>query len=597
MRLAGLVGFGMSLLLLLPIDGFGGFKSVPDTTSKEVRITDRSGRTVGLYTASYALVIGVSDYRAGWRALPGVAKDTLAVEAVLKAHGFDVQVVQDPSGDALRHAFADFIRRYGHEKQARLLIYFAGHGHTMHMSYGGQMGYIVPVDAPKPAQDTVGFQTTAMDMQQIEVYAKRIQAKHVLFMFDSCFSGSIFDTTRSGRVPSHIGDKTDQPVRQFITSGDADEEVPDVSLFRQEFVAALRGDADGDRDGYITGTELGEYLHKQVVNYSNRTQTPQHGKIRHRHLDKGDFVFSLPRPPGADSPSAPVARPTGVDPEQAYWEVVIAGEYHPEDLQDFLNTYPDGRFAPQARLRLRQQHRQAAVRAPSSGPPDNITDAIGMSFKLIPAGRFRMGTPGGSPDEQPVHQVLLRQPFYMGVHEVTQAQWQAVMGANPSQFQGDTSRPVEGVSWDDVQAFIAKLNEIEGEGIYRLPTEAEWAYAAQAGGTTRASEDREVSPAGAWCEANSAGGTHPVGQHPPNAWGLYDMHGNVWEWVQDWYGPYTPELAIEPQGPSAGIHRVLRGGSWFTPAVKCRATARSRWPADDRDADIGLRLVRRMEED
>ncbi|ETW98742.1 MAG: hypothetical protein ETSY2_42315, partial [Candidatus Entotheonella gemina] len=215
---------------------------------------------------------------------------------------------------------------------------------------------------------------------------------------------------------------------------------------------------------------------------------------------------------------------------------------------------------------------------------------MGMVFKLILPGRFRMGSQAGLPDERPVHQVMIRQPFYLGVYEVTQAQWQAVMGTNPSRFQGDAARPVERVSWEDVQAFIAKLNEIEGEAIYRLPTEAEWEYAARAGGD----EEATASPDEAWCDANAEHTTHPVGQRRANAWGLYDMHGNVWEWVQDRYGPYAAELAIEPRGPEAGQHRVVRGGSWFTPTVKCRAAARSRWPADDRDPDIGLRLVRQV---
>lgn len=586
-----LIGLCVSVIMLLSLEGTGKVKTAAAPT-QDVQIKDRSGRVVGLYTASHALVIGVSTYHAGWRPLSGVSDDILAIEEALKTHGFNVQVVRNPNGADLRRAFTDFIRDYGHEKRARLLIYFAGHGHTLRMSYGDQMGYIVPVDAPDPARDPVGFQTLAMDMQQIEVYAKRIQSQHVLFMFDSCFSGSIFDVTRSGRTPNHIRAKTAQPVRQFITSGDAEEEVPDQSIFRREVVAALNGNADSDQDGYITGTELGEYLHKQVVNYSHRSQTPQHGKIRNRHLDKGDFVFVLPRPSVAERASTPSHQPADSHSEPQYWDIVREGGYHPDDLWDFLRAYPAGRFAPEARLRLRHQQRQEASRAAT--PPHMFTNEMDMAFKLIPAGRFHMGAQDSLPDEQPVHQVLIRQPFYLGIYEVPQSQWQAVMGTNPSAFQGDMRRPVEGVSWNDVQAFIAKLNAIEGEGTYRLPTEAEWEYAARAGGWPDTTPDAEAPPADAWCNTNSERATHPVGRLQGNAWGLYDMRGNVWEWVQDWYGPYAAELAIDPQGPESGVYRVLRGGSWFTPAVKCRSTARSRWPADDRDPDIGLRLVRRV---
>ncbi len=374
-RLLGhLLRLSFGLILWLPVDGFSELQRASEPLRTDVRITDQSGRVVGLYTASYALIIGAIDYRAGWRPLPGVSADIAAVEAALTAHGFDVRVVRNPTGEALRRAFADFILHHGHETHTRLLIYFAGHGYTLRMSYGDRMGYIVPVDAPDPDQDAVGFQSTAMDMQQIEVYAKRIQAKHVLFMFDSCFSGSIFDTVRSRRAPIHISVKTSQPVRQFITSGDADEEVPDKSIFRAEFITALNGAGDADQDGYMTGTELGEYLYKQVVNYSRRTQTPQHGKIRNRHLDKGDFVFQMSQPSLAGLTPSPITPTDDTAAEQPYWNAVVAGGYHPEDLRTFLRTYPDSAFAPEAQLRLRQQQRQAAMRAPSPASPDVLKD-------------------------------------------------------------------------------------------------------------------------------------------------------------------------------------------------------------------------------
>lgn len=151
------------------------------------------------------------------------------------------------------------------------------------------MGYIVPKDAPNPNIDKSGFLSKAIDMQMIEVYAKRIQSKHALFIFDSCFSGSIFALSRA--VPKNISYKTSEPVRQFITSGGPNEEVPDKSIFSQQFISALKGEADIDKDGYITGTELGEFLQKNVVNYSKSSQHPQYGKIRNPRLDKGDFVF------------------------------------------------------------------------------------------------------------------------------------------------------------------------------------------------------------------------------------------------------------------------------------------------------------------
>lgn len=162
-----------------------------------------------------------------------------------------------------------------------------------------------------------------------------------------------------------------------------------------------------------------------------------------------------------------------------------------------------------------------------------IRDSIGMELVLIPAGEFRMGAEDGEGDKKPVHPVRISQPFYLGKYPVTQAQWGAVMGKNPSRFTGDPSRPVENVSWHDVQEFLRRLSEKEGGKSYRLPTEAEWEYAARAGAATSYCFGDESSQLGeyAWYRENSGDRTHPVGQLKPNAWGLYDVHGNVWEWV------------------------------------------------------------------
>ncbi|QWR76919.1 caspase family protein [Candidatus Magnetomonas plexicatena] len=272
-----------------------------------IKIKDNSGKEVNLYGESHALVIGVSAYQAGWPKLPGVINDVEVVTTLLTEQGFEVVTVINPSRDKLLMAFDDFIQKYGSKPDNRLLFYFAGHGHTVKKSYGDDMGYIVPVDAPRPDKDRSGFLAKAVDMQQIESYAKRIDAKHALFLFDSCFSGSIFDMSRA--VPEIISYKASKPVRQFITSGAADEPVPDKSIFLEQFKAALEG-AAADKDGYITGTALGEYLQNTVTNYSKGTQHPQYGKIRNPKLDKGDFVFKVKEevavatiPTSGDSPS------------------------------------------------------------------------------------------------------------------------------------------------------------------------------------------------------------------------------------------------------------------------------------------------------
>jgi len=225
------------------------------------------------------------------------------------------------------------------------------------------------------------------------------------------------------------------------------------------------------------------------------------------------------------------------------------------------------------------------------------TNSIGMNFAYIRPGSFMMGSPAGesgrSSDEKR-HRVTLTKGLYMQTTEVTQGQWRAVMGSNPSHFSncGDNC-PVEKVSWNDVQEFIVKLNRNEGGNSYRLPTEAEWEYAARAGSTSRfcyGDSDGRLAEH-AWYGSNSEDKTQAVAQKKPNAWGLYDMHGNVWEWCQDWYSDYPSGSVTDPTGPSSGSFRVNRGGSWGNRAWSCRSALRGRlWPGY-RYIILGFRLA------
>ncbi|MGE0087013.1 MAG: formylglycine-generating enzyme family protein [Desulfococcaceae bacterium] len=188
----------------------------------------------------------------------------------------------------------------------------------------------------------------------------------------------------------------------------------------------------------------------------------------------------------------------------------------------------------------------------------------------------------------------------MGRYEVTQEEWYKIMGSNPSKFKsekvGGNSRkhPVEKVSWDDVQVFIRKLNQKEGSSNYRLPTEAEWEYAARSGSTGKYCFGDSEGQLGqyAWHDSNSGDKTHTVGHKQSNAWGLYDMHGNVWEWVQDWYGEtyYADSSSADPRGPSSGSYHILRGGGWNGPPVFCRSASRAWYPPGP-DSYSGFRLV------
>jgi len=215
-------------------------------------------------------------------------------------------------------------------------------------------------------------------------------------------------------------------------------------------------------------------------------------------------------------------------------------------------------------------------------------DSIGMEFKLIPAGTFIMG------EGDQAHEVTLTKPFKMGIHEVTQAQYEQVMGVNPSEFKG-ANNPVENVSWDDAVVFCRRLSELPAEkaagNVFRLPTEAEWEYACRAGTTTKYSFGDDESDFGeyAWYGDKYGDKHYPVGSKQPNAWGLYDMHGNVWEWCQDLYGDYPSGTVTDPTGAASGSYRVNRGGSWFN-AEGCRSAYRGRDPPYFRFCRIGFRV-------
>ncbi|MFH0801630.1 MAG: SUMF1/EgtB/PvdO family nonheme iron enzyme [bacterium] len=287
---------------------------------------DGAAKEVKLYSGSYALLIGVSNYTAGWPRLPGVKKDLEDVEKILKKQGFEVFILRDPDSIQLKAKIESFVSEYGYDTENRLLIYFAGHGHTEKLPTGVEMGYIVPADAPRPDRDRKTFFARALDMQLFDGYAKRIQSKHALFVFDSCFSGSIFAMIRA--VPTDITYKTQKPVRQFITSGSAEEAVPDKSVFKEQFVAGIGGEADANGDSYVTGAELGNFLETNVVNYSNNCQHPQYGKIRDPNLDKGDFVFELRKEEKVGASPLPLPKnwkPSSELPAKEYEPVLPSG--------------------------------------------------------------------------------------------------------------------------------------------------------------------------------------------------------------------------------------------------------------------------------
>ena len=248
-------------------------------------------------------------------------------------------------------------------------------------------------------------------------------------------------------------------------------------------------------------------------------------------------------------------------------------------------------------------------------PLDLPDGATPLTLVYVPPGSFIQGSPpeerGRSSDEHPLHPVVLTRGFYLGRFEITQAQWEAVMHSRPAFYMDRPNHPVENVSWNDTQAFMAALNA-RGRGSFRLPTEAEWEYACRAGTTSRFSFGDALECFGSrpdqtepyceimdrymWWLGNNAVlgyefGAKQVGLKQPNGWGLYDMHGNVWEWCEDWFAPYPDAMQIDPHGPATGVNKVFRGGSFFFYSETCRSAYRNYRVPGHVGSNIGFRLL------
>ncbi|MDM8551883.1 formylglycine-generating enzyme family protein [Desulfobacterales bacterium HSG2] len=266
------------------------------------------------------------------------------------------------------------------------------------------------------------------------------------------------------------------------------------------------------------------------------------------------------------------------------------------------------RDAKSVPVRNSQSGKHGLKPAPDSQPkiPKFLTNTVGMKFVYIPPGSFMMGSPrdeaGRYVDREKQHQVKLTRGFYMQVTEVTQGQWEAVMKKNPSYFKNcGKDCPVEQVSWNDVQRFVWRLNHRERLHTYSIPTEAEWEYACRAGTVTRFNwgDEADCSKANYGvafirneCKEINPGRTVKVGSFPPNAWGLYDMHGNVGEWCLDRFDNYPSKEVTDPAGGYATVDRVYRGGSWSVISRYCRSANRDADSPNAKLGDVGFRLVR-----
>ena len=506
----------------------------------KVTVRTESGEAFDLYKDSYALVIGNGSYPAknGWNPLPGAVNDVKGVAETLERHGFNVTLKIDVTKTEFNKAFSDFIYESGKDKDNRLLFYYAGHGYTTKSATGEDLGYLVMLDTPHP-ENEAEFDLYGIDMVKFVSDSKKIHAKHVLFMFDSCFSGTVLNL-RNRATPPHITDRIKNPVRQFITAGRADEPVPDRSEFKKAFLNLLEGRVEEPTpDGYLTGIELGDYLYRTVPKFS-QGQHPQHGKIHDQQLNTGDFVFVLPQSRQNGSEGSDVELDTiatlnvtstpegatvyvdstiiGTTPIQGYQidtgirlekqvnvglelsgyksrvkKIMLKGgqqfswDVHLEEMEKEPLPPKPKPSVPQTILEndviLNEE-----VRSSLPNIPQTILGKDGAPMVLIPAGDFQMGSGPGTTYNSattPPHTVYI-DAFYIDVHEVTVGQYNRFVretGHHPlpnwvSMYSPTDRHPVVGVNWHDARAYA----KWDGK---RLPTEAEWEKAARGGLTQK----------------------------------------------------------------------------------------------------------------
>lgn len=309
---------------------------------------------VRLYNNSYALVIGIDAYSGGWPRLSNAVADARAVAAALEGKGFEVTLKTDLDRVGLESALQEFFVVKGDDPAARLFVWFAGHGH----SDGGE-GYLVPRDAPRP-QVGAQFKLKALSMLRIGEYVRQARSKHVFAVFDSCFAGTVFDGQRA-LPPAAITRSTTLPVRQFLTSGDADQTVSDDGTFRELFLRALNGEenADANGDGYLTAGELSMFLSDRVTNLTRTRQTPRWGKLRHKDFDRGDFVFALPAAARVSTPVPPAPDADAMTCRALQNSTNVAA------FQGYLREFPKGQCAAFARVQVAN----LSPVAPPSQPP------------------------------------------------------------------------------------------------------------------------------------------------------------------------------------------------------------------------------------
>ena len=609
------------------------------------------GLTLGMgpaaHAARLALVIGNDEYKV-LSPLTNAAKDARDVAAELRAAGFQVPdkwVVQNGTRNSMRAALQDFVGRLKPEDE--VVFYYSGHGVEI-----DAQAALVPVDLNDPARNPLDGSLRPLadvDLAKQQVLDESITLNRVaadiagrgvkfsLLIVDACRDNPIVDLLKRAHANSPLKNTGAPPASGLIADVMADTQVLLFSASKGQQSLDKLTRNDPDKNGVFTrvllkamrtpGLGLRDMLPQVKAEVKALAASVRINGRPHVQEPRDMAAYTAPnfyfRPqaaaPVVDPPREPNLRIASADEvEQQLWNL-IKDSRDRQDFRDYLQRYPKGRFAG---LAARQERvlSASASGAPVQGstavpepvrPAPSAVAAVGRRagevvtdcaacppMVFIPAGPFRMGSDDGYADEKPVRTVNVP-AFLMGRTEVTQGQWKAVMGSNPSRFNdcGDTC-PVERVSWDDAQEFIRKLNTQTGQR-YRLPSEAEWEYAARAVSRGKWSFGDNESQLGehAWFTTNSGAQTRPVVGKQPNTWGLYDMHGNVWEWVQDvWHDNYSGAPTDGSVWSAGGdqARRVLRGGSWYDSPQDLRSAGRSGGAPDVRDYYTGFRIARTL---
>ena len=554
-----------------------------------------------------AIFFAVEKYQNGKLTnLQNPVKNAREIAAELKKRfGFETEVLENPTQEQIIGKLNELTRLYArnedgkHPADGQLFLFFSGHGMSE-----DENGYFLPADADpaKPYEKGIAYEIWRPKID-------KINCRHILVAIDACYSVR-FDPDWKNKPDGTFkrpGEMTDAQralanyeaykARVFFTSDNKDDQTPNRSNFARKLLEGLR--TATATDSFLTSKQL-------FANHiEGATPTPRAGTFGSDEPSSAFLFYDQVTAPKSEA--TPKETPTDLTD----WNTAKAANTI-ESYQAYLKKHPSGDFAEAAMAKITALHTAAPNSKPNTPnttqtPENSSVAADGLVF--VKGGTFAMGCTSeqGSDcaaDEKPTHLVTLSD-FYIGQYEVTQAEWRKVMGSDPPKLynKGCDQCPVENASWGDIQEFLKTLNSVTKSGYqYRLPTEAEWEYAARGGGSSRMTKyagSNSISDVAWYSEnyktANTYGlqkTTQPVGTKASNELSLFDMSGNVWEWCSDWYGDYASSAQTNPTGPTSGADRVIRGGSWFGDPQFCRVANRYDLTPDARSNDVGFRLAR-----